>query len=228
MNRVKHFWQKWSKLVECNMWDRRDNMSQTGSSSNRQVQRTRSWIFEALMILLEEKPYSKIGVSDITKKAGIARQTFYRNYSDKDDIVSEKLMNTISLELLEADGKKGRQGSPLDSVLLTFNFSYMMENKENIKKMLSIIDIEHRIRNEGKEFPLVMLEQYRDRFEEAEYLICRYKLYYQLIGCLQVFFDWFMNDMPMPVEKVVSMLNEMNIPRTIHYRNFPNITVRIE
>jgi len=85
-----------------------------------------------------------------------------------------------------------------------------------------------RIRNEGKEFPLVMLEQYRDRFEEAEYLICRYKLYYQLIGCLQVFFDWFMNDMPMPVEKVVSMLNEMNIPRTIHYRNFPNITVRIE
>ena len=203
-------------------------MSHMSSSTNRQVQRTRSWIFEALMILLDEKPYSKIGVSDITKKAGIARQTFYRNYGDKDDIVSEKLMNTISLELLEADVKKSRQNSPLESAILTFNFTYMMDNRENIKKMLSIIDIEHRIRNEGKEFPLVILEQYRSRFKEAEYLICRYKLYYQLIGCLQVFFDWFMNDMPMPVEEIISLLNAMNIPKTIHYRNFPNITVRVE
>jgi len=202
-------------------------MSQKAVTNNRQVQRTRSWIFEALMILLDEKPYSKIGVSDITQKAGIARQTFYRNYSDKDDIVSENLMKTINLEILEANDGKDRKGSILNKILLSFNFTYMMENRKNIKKMLSIIDIEHRIRNEGKEFPLAMLEQYRSKLSETEYLICRYKLYYQLIGCLQVFFDWFMNDMPMPVEEVVSMLNEMNIPKTIHYRNFPNITVRI-
>jgi len=197
-------------------------MSQKVSSGNRQVKRTRMWIFEALMLLLEEKPYDKIGVSDITTKAGIARQTFYRNYSGKDDIVSEYLSDTISLE---PETKKGdRQGN----IVLTFNIKYMLENRDNIKKMLSIVEIEHRIRNEAKEFPITMMEQYRGKLSAAEYLLCRYKLYYQLIGCLQAFFDWFINDMPMPVEEVVSMLNALNIPSAVMYRNLPNIVVRIQ
>ena len=194
-------------------------MSHKSGSNNRQVQRTRSWIFGALMLLLDEKPYNKIGISDITKKAGIARQTFYRNYKDKDDIVSEYLMNTIKFN----GGKQGEQ----NNVVLTFNFNYMIENRDNIKKMLSIVDIEHRIRNEGKEFPLALLAQYKNRLSANEYLICRYKLYYQLIGCLQVFFDWFLNDMPLPLDNIVTMLNELNIPKTIQYRNIPNIVVRI-
>ena len=197
-------------------------MSQKVSSNNRQVQRTRMWIFEALMLLLDEKPYDKIGVSDITTRAGIARQTFYRNYNGKDDIVSEYLSDTISLE---PEVKKGdRQGN----IVLTFNIKYMTENRDNIKKMLSIVEIEHRIRNEAKEFPITMMEQYRGKLSAAEYLLCRYKLYYQLIGCLQAFFDWFINDMPIPVEDVVSTLNALNIPSAVKYRNLPNIVVRIQ
>ena len=201
-------------------------MSRKESSNNRQVQRTRLWIFEALMLLLDEKPYSKIGVSDITKKAGIARQTFYRNYSDKDEIVSEHLANTISLELSKNDNSK--KDDRQSNVILTFNLKYMIENCDNIKKMLSIVDIEHRIRNEAKEFPLKLLEQYKRKLSASEYLICRYKLYYQLIGCLQAFFDWFLNDMPLPLDDIVSLLNALNIPKTIQYRSTPNIVVRAE
>ena len=177
------------------------------------------------MLLLDERPYSKIGVSDITKKAGIARQTFYRNYNDKDEIVSEYLMNTINLELQASAGKRGERQN---NFVLTFNFKYMIENRDNIKKMLSIVDIEHRIRNEAKEFPLKLLEQYKNKLPANEYLICRYKLYYQLIGCLQVFFDWFLNDMPLPLGEIISLLNALNIPKTIQYRNAPGIVVRVD
>ena len=200
-------------------------MSQIASPYNRQVLRTRSWIFEALMLLLDEKPYSKISVSDITKKAGIARQTFYRNYNDKTEIVSEYLMKTINLALLKSDG--GKQGDRQSKVVLTFNYKYMIDNRDKIKKLLSIVDIEHRIRGEAKEFPLTLLAQYKSRLPDGEYLICRYKLYYQLIGCLQVFFDWFLNDMPVPPDHIISFLNAMNNPKTILYRNIPNIAVRI-
>ena len=192
---------------------------------NRQVERTRLWIFEALMLLLDEKPYNKIAVSDITKKAGIARQTFYRNYSDKDDVVSEHLMRTINLELGKSGGSK--HGDIQNNVVLTFNFKYMLENRENLKKMMSIVDVEHRLRNEAKEFPQALLEHYKTRLSANEYLLYRYKLYYQLVGCLQVFFDWFMNDMPLPPDTVVSMLNAMNVPKTIQYRTIPSIVVRI-
>ena len=200
-------------------------MSQKTGSYSRQVLRTRSWIFEALILLLNEKPYGKISVSDITKKAGIARQTFYRNYNSKDDIVSEHLMKTINLELHKDEGDKpgGRQYK----VVLSFNYKYMIDNSDNIKKMLSIIDVETRIRSEAKIFPLKLLAQYKSRFSAMEYLIWRYKLFYQLIGCLQVFFDWFLNDMPVPQEEIISFLNAMNNPKTIQYRNIPNIVVRI-
>ena len=178
------------------------------------------------MLLLDEKPYGKISISDITKKAGIARQTFYRNYHNKDDIVSEYLMNTFNLELLKGDSR--RHGDRQSKVVLTFNLEYMVENRDNIKKMLAIVDTEHRIRNEAKEFQLSLLAQYKGRLSAKEYLICRYKLNYQLVGCLQVFFDWFSNDMPLPQDTMLYLLNAMNTPKSIRYPNIPNIVVRLQ
>ena len=199
-------------------------MSQTNVSKSRQVLRTRSWIFEALMLLLDEKPYAKIGICDITKKAGIARQTFYRNYNSKDDIVSEHLMGTFKLELIKQGSKRTERHN---DVVLTFNLKYMIANRDNIKKMLAIVDTEQRLRSDAKEFPLSILAQQKGRFSAHENLIYRYKLNYQLIGCLQVFFDWFLNDMPLPPGNILYLLNTMNNPKNLRYPNIPDITVRI-
>ena len=192
---------------------------------NRQVQRTKSWIFEAVMLLMDEKPYDKITVSDITKKAGVARQTFYRNYNDKDDVVFEYIARIFSAEsfALEKDKKDDR-----NIIVLMIDYAYMANNKETLKKILSVTDIENRVINEGQKFPMSLIEHYRKALSAEEYLICRIKLCYQITGCLRVLFDWFINDMPMPVKNIVSMLNAMNIPKTALYRNIPNIVVRIK
>lgn len=58
---------------------------------NIQIERTREWVFEALMILIQEKPYEKITITDITNKAGVARVSFYRNYESKDDIIMKRM-----------------------------------------------------------------------------------------------------------------------------------------
>ena len=42
----------------------------------------------ALIELLLEKDYSEISVSDITKKAGVSRGTFYQHFLDKDDLAT--------------------------------------------------------------------------------------------------------------------------------------------
>lgn len=54
---------------------------------NESKQLTRECITTALLILTEEKPYEKITISEITKKAGVSRMAYYRNYIDKDDIL---------------------------------------------------------------------------------------------------------------------------------------------
>lgn len=49
----------------------------------------------ALMQLLEKKPFSAITVSELTRKAGVSRMTYYRNYSSKEDIFSSFLNDIL-------------------------------------------------------------------------------------------------------------------------------------
>jgi AcrR family transcriptional regulator len=60
------------------------------------------------MILMDEKPYEKITVSDIVEKASIARQTFYRNFNNKNEVVFKYAENTCDLLSIEksTDAKK--------------------------------------------------------------------------------------------------------------------------
>jgi len=199
---------------------------QKSNKHNRQVQRTKSWIFEALMLLMDEIPYSKITVSDISEKAGIARTTFYHNYDDKDDVLFEYLAKTINTELLNIE--KAKNDDKQNDIVLMFDYKYMIKYQKNLKKILLITDIENRVTRETLEFPMSLMKHYKKKLSAQEYLICRYKLCYQITGSLRLFFDWFINDMPLPVENIVTMLNAMNVPKTIQYRNIPSIVVRLK
>ena len=199
---------------------------QKSSKHNRQVQRTKSWIFEALMLLMDEMPYSKISVSDISEKAGIARTTFYHNYDDKDDVVFEYLVKTFGTELLKIE--KTQKDNKENIIVLMLDYKHMIAHKKDLQKILANVDIVNRICREGQQFPLSFIEHYRKKLTTEDYLICRYKLCYQITGSLMVLFDWFINDMPLPVENIVLMLNAMNVPKTVQYRNIPNIVVRLK
>jgi AcrR family transcriptional regulator len=201
-------------------------MSQKPKGISRQILRTRSWIFEAVMLLMDEKPYNKITVSEIIKKAGIARQTFYRNYNNKDDIIFEYLQNSINMELLKFENytKKDKQ----DMIILSFNYDYMVKNSEKLKKVLSVSDIENRMIRDIQQLPVSLIEHYKKKLSPEDYLVCRYKISYQIIGSLRIFFDWFVNDMPMPIDLLVIMLNAMNTPKVVQYRHIPGIMIRVD
>jgi AcrR family transcriptional regulator len=201
-------------------------MSRKTGKPNRQVERTKSWIFDAVMLLMEEKPYNKITVSDIVEKAGIARQTFYYNYNDKDDVVFEYMLNSFNAELLNIETAK--KSDKKHTIVFEFDYQYMVRNQKVLKKILSITEIESRIFRDLQKYPMSLMEHYRGELSAEEYLIGRYKLSYQITGFLSLFFDWFVNDMPMPVEKLFPMINAMNTPKTVQYNNIPNVEVRIK
>lgn len=48
---------------------------------------TKECIFTALTLLMEQKDFSAITITDIAKKAGVSRMTYYRTYSSKEDIL---------------------------------------------------------------------------------------------------------------------------------------------
>lgn len=47
----------------------------------------REWLLNALLELMQEIPYEKITITQITQRAGVPRMTYYRNFKDKEDIL---------------------------------------------------------------------------------------------------------------------------------------------
>lgn len=52
---------------------------------------TKSYIYKAFIHLLEKQAFDEISVCDISKKAGVSRMSFYRNFSSKEDLVIQGL-----------------------------------------------------------------------------------------------------------------------------------------
>ncbi len=50
------------------------------------VKRTRDALGDALVVLMQEKPFDSIRVQDVLDRAGVGRSTFYEHFKDKDDL----------------------------------------------------------------------------------------------------------------------------------------------
>jgi AcrR family transcriptional regulator len=51
------------------------------------IHRTRERLGDALVELVQEKPFDSITVQDVLDRAGVGRSTFYVHYRDKDDLL---------------------------------------------------------------------------------------------------------------------------------------------
>ena len=57
---------------------------------------TKECIFTALLILMEQKTYEEITITDIAKRAGVSRMSYYRLYRSKDfNEIFAELLNEI-------------------------------------------------------------------------------------------------------------------------------------
>lgn len=90
---------------------------------------TKKALAQALGTLLDEKPLSKITISDITDKAGVNRHTFYYHFKDINDMISWIFSITVN-EILSGNITYDRWTDGFRSLL-----DYFVEHK---KYMLAI------------------------------------------------------------------------------------------
>lgn len=67
---------------------------------DRRVRRTKKSLENALIDLTLEKEYDEITIQEITERADVGYRTFFRHYSDKDELLQDVLSTTI-MELRE-------------------------------------------------------------------------------------------------------------------------------
>lgn len=64
--------------------------------TRRITEQTKEWIIEAFLDLLKTKSYDEIKTTEIYKEAQVSRNTFYRKFNSKNDIVEIIADNLIS------------------------------------------------------------------------------------------------------------------------------------
>ncbi|MBQ9647621.1 MAG: TetR/AcrR family transcriptional regulator [Oscillospiraceae bacterium] len=56
-------------------------------AGNKQSERSKKWIEDALLSLMEDRHFQAVSVKDIADKAGVSRLTFYRNFETKENVL---------------------------------------------------------------------------------------------------------------------------------------------
>src|SRR5918994_5499480 len=87
----------------------------SNKKTDARVRRTRDALGDALIALMQEKPFETITVQDVLDRAQVSRSTFYTHYSDKDDLLmsdAEEFFEALSMAL-SAHGEKSDRVFPV-------------------------------------------------------------------------------------------------------------------
>ena len=84
------------------------------------VRRTRDALGDALVELMQEKPFDSITVQDVLDRADVGRSTFYSHFSDKDDLLmsdAEDFFESLAMAL-SVHGDKSERVFPVKEFFL--------------------------------------------------------------------------------------------------------------
>ena len=87
----------------------------SNKKTDARVRRTRDALGDALITLMQEKPFDTITIQDVLDRAHVSRSTFYSHYSDKDDLLmsdAEEFFEALSMAL-SAHGDKSDRVFPV-------------------------------------------------------------------------------------------------------------------
>jgi AcrR family transcriptional regulator len=78
------------------------HLHQSKQKMDARVRRTRDALGDALVALIQEKPFDTITVQNVLDRAGVGRSTFYVHFSNKDDLLmsdADEFFERISMAL---------------------------------------------------------------------------------------------------------------------------------
>jgi AcrR family transcriptional regulator len=199
-------------------------MAGRSKAHEEQFKQISSWIVEALIRLLDEKSYRAISVEDITKKAGVARSTFYRHFSSKDDVILRFLDVCFNPTPLVA--KNIQNDAEGDILYFTLSLKQLLRCAKALKTIL-ISDAEYLVFMYCKKWIDYAINLYDEKLKGDEKIAFRYMVQFTNTGAAQVLCDWIKNDMPIPIKKLSEWLTHPNYPTHNFTNPIPHIVLRV-
>jgi AcrR family transcriptional regulator len=177
-------------------------MAQKYSESQKQL--TKESITESLFLLLKEKDFAAITITDITKKAGVSRMAFYRNFNDKNQVI-ESYFNQIYEEFFkEAESLPVRTVETVSRELVGYFDKHSILFLESIRRGYNEILF--------RSFSKALGDFYNHTvtWDNYEGKRAYYWNTFMAAGLFYVFMDWIRRDKEESVEEMVELITEMN------------------
>jgi AcrR family transcriptional regulator len=106
------------------------------------IRRTRKLLCEAFIALIQEKGYEHVTIKDITEKADVAYVTFFRNYTDKDELLMQAFDESIDELFTHSEAILQQDG---EDAATEFLFDYVAERHAEFRVLLNIHHIRQKI-----------------------------------------------------------------------------------
>jgi len=185
-------------------WLLREGKNVVGTPGNRRTLYSKKVIIEAFLLLLQEKNLNKITVTNICKVADINRGTFYSYYNDPFDLMRsieeeliEKMMSTINIS-----GEENILNELLKLILINKELCKIIFNEKNISHVLNtVLNSAHDI----------TIAEIKKKLPNANETHLEYFFTYSTGGIIKVIRKWINDDMNIPTEEVVQILESMNV-----------------
>ena len=134
------------------------------------------YLTQALLMLMERRPYRDITITEICEKAGVTRMSFYRNFADKEDVLFRHV-RSITDVFLEESAISYKRDTTEDYFVKLFSH---MGRQRGLCLALHEAGLMHLVKDE---FDRVFLEVYRGEYD-------RYKSAFLAGGIYNVFLAW--------------------------------------
>ncbi|UTR05961.1 TetR/AcrR family transcriptional regulator [Alkalihalobacillus sp. LMS6] len=117
------------------------------SNRNRTYKKTRYALIQALITLMDKNAYKEITVSEIVDKAAVSRQSFYRHFDGKEDVIQSYFDELCEQFLSSINEKKDMH---IHDVLLAY-FQFWADHRILVLTLYkhgdrTIVDISHYLK----------------------------------------------------------------------------------
>lgn len=172
---------------------------------DRRSKRTRLWLYEGLLELMKSKDYDDISITELTEKSGIARQSFYRIYDNKDDILLSK-MDEIQSEIFEKSELDFEQkGDQFLDLVIHQLVNAFQENEEFFAALLKS-ELQHKVLTKFSE----CIAKFYMKGNKVQELSENHQYWIHFIvgGIYMVLFKWNERNMDTPTETIIKIIQK--------------------
>jgi AcrR family transcriptional regulator len=181
------------------------------NNEDRRVVRTRKLLKQALIDLIDEKPYEGITIRDITDRADIGYANFFRHYDGRDELMLE-IFSEIVAELESLPVKHGESYFEQEGYLLFEQIS------KNHSLYSSILNSQTFTRKLGEQIKNVIQIHLDDHAQQIASPAIPIEIAAQhMVSSLLGLIDWWLaNDSPYTIERMAMIYERLIVQATWH------------